>query len=121
VSIRLTIFRLLSILAIVGLIAAPVVRPASAATAMMHAQIADTSTTSNSDGMAEAMPCCPEKAPVSGCHDCPLMAVCHGVSLLSQSEISLIVFSISARSVPVLNEAVLSGLGQGPPHRPPKV
>ena len=118
----LTIFRLLSILAVCGLIAAPAALPtATAATAMIHTQVADTSTYSDSEAMVEEMACCPEKAPMSGCPDCPLMAVCQGLSFVSLSEISLIAFSISAPLVPVPNEAVLSGLGQGPPQRPPKV
>ena len=119
-SIRLTIFRVLSVLAVCGLIAAPITRSAAAMMAMPAAPAVATIDTIATDGMAQDMPCCPKKAP-RGCEDCPMMSLCQaGMIINLTSGTSLIVFSLSARLMPMVNEANLSGQGQGPPHRPPK-
>jgi hypothetical protein len=122
VSISLTIFRLLSMIAVCGLIAAPIARSAIAMTANseLTASALDSVGAIATDSMAEDMPCCPKKAP-AGCQDCPMMSLCQaGTTVSLTSEMSLIVFSSSAQLLPLLNEADLPGQGQGPPRRPPK-
>jgi hypothetical protein len=121
VSIRLTIFRFLSVLAVCGWIAAPLTPSAFATLATPgHAAAAASSDGVATDGMGEDMPCCPKKAP-PGCQDCPMMSLCQPGTIVSlSSETSLIVFSGEAGLLPLLNEADLSGQAQGPPRRPPK-
>ena len=113
-------FRILSVLAVCGLIAAPITRSAAAMMAMPATPSVATIDIVAIDAMAEDMPCCPKKAP-RGCEDCPMMSLCQAGMIISLiSGTSLIVFSHSARLMPMVNEANLSGQGQGPPHRPPK-
>lgn len=114
-----TIFRFLSVLAVCGLIAAPIARPAMALPAMPEVA-ASTAASAHADGMADHMPCCPKKAP-AGCRDCPLMLLCQAGALAGLTGgASLPVALRAARVPPMLDEADLSGQGQGPPHRPPK-
>lgn len=120
VSIRLTIFRALIVLAVCGLIAAPVARSAIAMTMQASTSAITSGNNIGTDETAESMPCCPKKAP-SGGHDCPLVSLCQaGANVSLTSEISLIVFSSTAYFLPLLNEQNFSGQAQGPPHRPPK-
>jgi hypothetical protein len=120
VTVRLTIFRFLSVLAVCGLIAAPIARPAAATTpAAAKADMASPDMVM--DGMAEDMPCCPKKMP-RGCHDCPMMSLCQAGTIVSlPSDSYLIAFSNLARVLVPLNQADLAGQPQGPPRRPPKV
>lgn len=120
VSIPLTIFRFLSVLAVWCLIVAPLA-PAFAMMAMCSHVAGDASAdTTSSEVMAEDMPCCPKQAP-PGCRDCPKMSLCQSGMIVSlTSETSLVVFSSHADLLPLLNEAGLWGQAQGPPHRPPK-
>lgn len=120
-SIPLTIFRLLSVLAVCGLIAAPLAPPAFATMAMPgHAAAAASADMAGTEDMAEDMPCCPKQAP-PGCQDCPMMSLCQSGPIVSLTcETSLVVFSSQACLLPLLNEADLSGQAQGPPRRPPK-
>jgi hypothetical protein len=113
------IFRLLSVLAVCGLIAAPIARPAIGMTSMAVAGAADAFAVTD-DGMSPDMPCCPKQAPVSGCKDCALMATCQLASLTISGEASLVVVPSTARLVPMLAEADLLGHGSGPPLRPPR-
>jgi len=121
VSIRLAIFRLLSVLAVCGLIAAPVSRSAFATMARPDVATADALIDAvATDGMAENMPCCPKKAP-AGCQDCPMMSLCQaGTNVSLPSEASLISFASAARLLTLRNETDLLGQAQGPPRRPPK-
>ena len=120
-TIRLSIFRFLSVLAVCGLIAAPIARPAAA---MTPAQInaSDTASTDMAmEGMAEGMPCCPKKMP-RGCQDCPAMSLCQsGTTVSLQGDSYLVAFSNLARVLVPLSQADLAGQAQGPPRRPPKV
>lgn len=121
-SIGLTIFRFLCMLAVCGLMAAPITRSAIAMTAMSGSVASDVGSVDAiaTDDMARDMSCCPEKAP-PGCQDCPMMSLCQAGTIVSlTSTTSLIVFSSSAHLLPLLNEADLPGQGQGPPRRPPK-
>jgi hypothetical protein len=72
---------LLSGLALLGLVGAPLARPAMAMNmpAAMHAAMSDDAAMPADAAMAMPadMPCCPDKAPVPDCaKDCPLMALC---------------------------------------------
>jgi hypothetical protein len=121
VTVRLTIFRFLSVLAVCGLIVAPIGRPVAAMTPAQINASDMASTDMAMDGMAEDMPCCPKKMP-RGCADCPAMSLCQSGTIVSlPGDSYLIAFSNSARVLVPLNQADLAGQAQGPPRRPPKV
>ena len=131
VTIRLTIFRFLSVLAVCGLIAAPIARSVAAMTPaqinasdMASTEMASTDMASADmamDGMADDMPCCPKNMS-RGCDDCPAMLLCQSGTVASLgSDSYLIAFSNLARVLVPLNQADLAGQAQGPPRRPPKV
>src|SRR4051812_43519316 len=111
VKLWLALCRLLPILAIVGLVMAPLAAPAAAAA------MTGTSTAA----MTDDMPCCP-KPPMPDCAKaCPLMAVClakcfQNVSIVGAVTAPLIV---AERIVPP-DEAQWDSLPQAPPPRPPR-
>ena len=120
-TIWLTIFRFLSVLAVCALIAAPIARPAAAMTPAPTKASGIASPDVVMDGMAEDMPCCPKKMP-RGCHDCSMMSLCQSGTIVNlASDSYLIAFSNLARVLLPLNQADLAGQAQGPPRRPPKV
>lgn len=105
---------LLSVLAVLGLILAPVGRPAVAlptkADAAMHDHVA----------MAD-MPCCPDEGPASCAKDCPLMALCAGGTMLyPPTETALSAPHTLGRLNLAANDPDLAGQVYGPPPRPPK-
>jgi hypothetical protein len=117
---------LLSGLALLGLVGAPLARPAMAMNmpAAMHAAMSDDAAMPADAAMAMPadMPCCPDKAPVPDCaKDCPLMALCLAGTVLSLSSGAglLVLVRLSSLVLPG-NDADLAGLGYGPPPRPPK-
>jgi len=116
---------MLAALAILGLLAAPLAAPALAVTmpGAMHVMASESSARLHSEmAPPDGMPCCPAKAPVSDCSkDCPLMTLClsgmvlnlpAGVALLLPAEHTNLMFSLS--------DTALTGLGYGPPPRPPR-
>src|SRR5882757_85297 len=68
-NLRRLIGRLLAVLVIVGLVAAPLVSPA-AAKRLPVGEMSDTA------AMSGDMPCCPDGQKNSSCPDCPLVAMC---------------------------------------------
>jgi hypothetical protein len=116
----LTIRRVLAALALLGMILAPLARPAMAmdSGAAAHGGVAAHATMDMAD-----MPCCPDEPPMPGCgKDCPWMAVCSTLSLYDVPRGALLVRPVALASVVAPpNEAAPSGLTQRPPPRPPKI
>jgi hypothetical protein len=104
----------LSVLALVGLILAPLARPAMAEVpvAVMTADMA---------AMPTDMPCCPDEAPVPNCaKDCPLTALCMVGAVLSLPDAVELVTPHGPSSVVRPGIAAhLAGLSHPPPPRPP--
>jgi len=123
VKVLFAIHRAFAVLAIAGLILAPLARPAVATPS-------DTQSTINEQGATDAQtvmampadtPCCPAKTPASDCgKDCPLMTLCMA-SLLQSAPVGAPLF-IPLRADIVIpgNDADLSSRAQAPPPRPPK-
>jgi hypothetical protein len=115
VKLRMTMSKLPAALAVLGLLLAPVARPAVAAT--MQA-VADHSAME----MAADMPCCPEQGPAKDCvKDCPLMAICMASSVPPLPAVAAPFLPPKAAELLLSgNDADPAGLGTGPPQRPPK-
>ena len=117
----------LALLAVAGLMLAPLVHGTMAMGTADHAMtMADAGMAP--EGMADAqmagvmadMPCCPHKAPVPDCgYDCPFMALCSampfGVPLAG-----LIVPLTQAGTLSPGDQFGLVGVARAPPRRPPK-
>lgn len=104
---------LLPILAIVGIITAPLATPAAAG--MMAA--------GHMTEMADDMPCCPDGKPVMPdcAKACPLMMVCLSKAFRTVSGVTgaLPALALVAVIIPA-DEAMRDGLVQPPPARPPR-
>jgi hypothetical protein len=112
--------RLLAIVAIAGLVLAPVTLSVSASAMKMPA-----ATESAHAGMAMPfdMECCPKKqsSHVPDCGmDCPFMALCMGVGLQNDRVASLSVPLALVSTLVPGHQRDLDGLAQAPPIRPPK-
>jgi hypothetical protein len=111
-----TIGRLLGLLAIIGLVVAPIAGAEVALPNEATAMVDDSAM-----GMSQDMPCCPKKAPTPDCSkDCPLMAICatqlpcnavQGLGLLIPLKLAGLLFPG--------NESDVAGVSQSPPLRPP--
>jgi hypothetical protein len=123
VKYRLAISRLLTLLALVGLVLGPLARPAMSMSSPQAAVMDDhaTGTVMNGQAMAE-MPCCPDEAPKSDCaKDCPLMALCTATGIQFFA-------AAPALNLPTMHSvqfrpdraAELRGLAERPPPKPPK-
>ena len=114
VKLWLILRRLLSVLAIVGLVVAPLAAP-GAASAMARASTA---------AMADDMPCCPhEKPAMPDCAKaCPLMAICLAKCFqnIPVAGASLSAPLIVAERIAPANEAQGESLPQAPLPRPPR-
>ncbi|MCK1709113.1 MULTISPECIES: hypothetical protein [unclassified Bradyrhizobium] len=110
------ISRLLTVLVIAGLVAAPLVTPAAA-------KRLPVAMTMDMAGMPADMPCCPDKQHSNNCQDCPLIALC--MLMVAQAE------PPSANGIPVplsariLRFVVVDVIGDGligvPPDHPPRL
>lgn len=126
---RLTTIRhLLSGLAVLGLILAPLAQPAMGA-ADLHAAVSvqpmkgQAQSAGPSDGMAmpDDMPCSADQAPTPDCvKHCPLMAMCMSQFFQVPAGAGPLV-RVSLRSVVIPdNDPKLTGQLYGPPPKPPK-
>ncbi len=113
---RRLIARLLAVLVIVGLIAAPLVTPA-AATRLAAAEMSDMA------AMSGDMPCCPDGQKKKGCQDCPLVAMC--MLTIAQAEPSPtngIQVSFHAHRLSfAFVDLIADGLIGAPPDHPPRI
>lgn len=112
--------RLLSILAILSLLIAPMAAPAAAA--MMDA--APTAGMDETAGMSKDMPCCPDQKPtLPGCQkSCPLMMLCNAKCFpgsLATGASSAALFTLVAALAP-WDDAAPKLLAEPPPPRPPR-
>jgi len=109
------ISRLLATLAIVGLIASPLVTPA-AAKSLSAAEVSDMS------AMSADMPCCPEAQKSNDCQDCPLRAMCTlGVAQAQPPVATGILTPLpSYRLLTALDDRIVDGLDGSPPDHPPR-
>ena len=115
VTIRSTLAKLLVAIAVVGILVAPFGRQAAAGQALAQATMAGGAT------MAGDMPCCPEQAPVQDCaKHCPLMALCATQLMHTSLGVAInLSMTLLARPAPT-SDALLAGLGDHPPPKPPR-
>ena len=110
----------LPLLAIMGLLLAPIARSASAMSAT-HSEPAAAAAEDATASMPQGMPCCPDEAPASDCaKGCPLMAICMSPFMQSVPGSGLPVPQQIATVIAPDNDASPDRLGQPPPGRPPK-
>jgi hypothetical protein len=111
--------RVLTGLALLGLVLSPVARPAMA---MATGAVAQADIAAPAMDMAD-MPCCPDSAPKPDCaKDCPLMATCMGKTLQSAPHTSAPLVTYARASIVIpRNDARPDGFAQPPPPRPPDV
>jgi len=120
---RAAIGRVLAVLAVVGLVLVPIVRPAMAMSIAMdmHASVGDAMTAGSVVG-EDDMPCCPSKPVLPDCSkDCPLMALCVTAPLHFVSQAGLIVPLTFVSIIFPRSHSALASIAQAPPRRPPKV
>ena len=109
---------ILSLLAVVGLILAPLGRPAMAVSPSAMQEMAMASA-----AMAAAnMPCCPDDQPATNCaKDCPLMALCFATTVSNAPAVptTAVIFTPASAFQPV-DDRSGDGLLVAPSPRPPK-
>ena len=110
------LWRLLPILAIVGLVAGPLTTPVSAAA---MAAVSDMPTAA----MPDDMPCCPDKPAVPDCQKiCPLMATCMAKCFSVGPTFSSVAFVLRAEGDAIRpgSDAMGNARSIEPPARPPR-
>ena len=107
--------RLLATLAIVGLIASPLVTPAAAKPLSASAM-------SDMSAMSADMSCCPETQKSNDCQDCPLRAMCAlGVAQAQPPVATGILAPLpSHRPLTAFDDRIADGLDGSPPDHPPR-
>jgi hypothetical protein len=120
VKARLTIRCFLILLAIVGLMLAPVARPALAVA--MDMQTTDGQSGTDLRQASDGMPCCPEQPAQPACgKDCPLMALCVGTPLHGVSATEVGVRRTSVEALGPHDRPGLLSITRAPPQRPPEI
>lgn len=119
-KLRTFFHRLFSILAVVGLLVAPVAA-SQGATAMirMSAGTSDMQSMSMPDGM----PCCPEQGPVAPDQQksCPLAVSCVADSVSNApTAVAFMLSMTSGQAIALYNDLERDILPQSPPLRPPR-
>ncbi len=109
------ISRLLTVVAIVGLVTSPLITPA-AAKLLPAAEMSDMST------MSADMPCCPDTQKSNDCQDCPLRAMCAlGVAQAQPPVATGILTPLSShRPLTAFDDQIADGLDGSPPDHPPR-
>jgi hypothetical protein len=115
-NVRRFIGRLLAVLVIVGLVAAPLVTPVAAKQPPV-AEMSDMS------AMSGDMPCCPDGQKNNSCQDCPLVAMCMlAIALAEPSQTNGIQVSFQTRRLSfALVDLTADGLIGDPPDHPPRI
>jgi hypothetical protein len=115
-NLRRLIGRLLAIFVIVGLVAAPLITPATAKRLPVGEM-------SDMAAMSGDMPCCPDGQKSNSCQDCPLLAMC--ILTIAQAEPSptnSIQISFEGRTLAfALVDLIADGLIGAPPDHPPRI
>jgi hypothetical protein len=112
-------------LAVLGMILAPVAWPAMAMpadqSAGMHHHATMTGKGDNAGiSTSESMPCCPDEAPASDCGKNCMMMCAASLSSTVPATAWLPVPKLAPSELVVYKEAALSGRSPGPSPRPPK-
>jgi hypothetical protein len=121
-----TIRIILMTLAVLGLILAPLGRPAIAlpgdqSTGMDHHAMMAGMADHVEMAMPDSMPCCPDEAPASDCgKHCTMMMCAASLSPTLPTAAWVPLPKAAAAELTVDSEAVLSGRSPSPPPRPPK-
>lgn len=118
----LTLFsRLLSVLAVAGLLIAPIVASQAKAVAFSMSQVSMND--EHSMSMPDGMPCCPEQGPVAPDHQkpCPLAVACMmgAATIVPAVATSLLVLS-EGLVIALLSDPERTVLASAPPLRPPR-
>jgi hypothetical protein len=123
--VRSTLGRVLAVLAVAGLVVAPITRPVMAMSvptdmpASMGDAMAPDSVVADA---ADDMPCCPGKPTLPDCSkDCPLVALCVTAPLYFVSQTSLVAPVTFVSIVFSRDQSDLVSVAQTPPRRPPKI
>jgi hypothetical protein len=108
--------RLLAVIAVAALVAAPLVTPA-AAKALTVAEMTDMS------AMAGDMPCCPDGQKNNSCQDCPLVAMCMVTIVLAEPSLTngIEVPLPTRRLYFAFVDLLADGLSGSPPDHPPRI
>ena len=123
VKMPLSIFRLLAVFALLGIILAPLSRPAMAAgmasAATQHEMMTDAAV--DHAAMPADMSCCPDDVPPPDCGKHCLMMMCAAGALSMLSTPSFQFLPARASAMPVSHpDGVRSGISITPPPKPPK-
>jgi hypothetical protein len=121
----LAIRRILAAFAILGLVTAPLAKPAMSMDMQSgmssHVMVDDGMADHAATAMPEGMPCCPEQTPMPDCGKHCLMVLCAAtvVPMLPSQAWLPIPASLSAEVIPA-RDPPLSGISQPPPPKPPR-
>jgi hypothetical protein len=119
VSYLTLIRRLLALVAIAGLVLAPMSWSAGAMSMNMPSAMG--SSADSGMAMPSDMDCCPKKAHLTDCgKNCPFMAICMGVGLQGERDTSFSIPLVPISTMVPGRQRDLDGLAQPPPTRPPK-
>jgi hypothetical protein len=120
VKARSTIRCLLTLLAVAGLLLAPIMRPVSAVA--MDVQMAAGQAGDAAPQARDGMPCCPEKPALPPCgKDCPFMLLCVGAPLHRASAVEVHVPRTLAEIILPRDRPNLVSIARAPPQRPPEI
>jgi hypothetical protein len=110
--------RLLAVFAIVGLVIAPLTARANAGG---MASMAMTSMSDDAAGMADDMPCCPDKSVPVDCDQCPLMALCAATTLQALLPAGIAeIQPVTLRMLLPGSDPEVESVGYSPPPKPPR-
>jgi hypothetical protein len=118
---RSAIGRIFAVVAIAGLLLAPMTRLVMAMPMGMQAAASEQMAADSNAGAMDDMPCCPGKPSLPDCdEDCPFTALCSAVVLLGAPQTSLpLPLTLVAIVLPGDPSALVS-LAHAPPRKPPK-
>ena len=117
--------RLLSILAVGGLLIAPIVasRAEAAALAMPQGAMNEVHSMSMSMSMPDGMPCCPEQGPLAPDHQksCPFAIACMmGAATIAPVVATSVLVLTEGQVIALLSDPERNVLASAPPLRPPR-
>ena len=110
--------RLLAVLAVVGLVIAPL-------TARAHADgmgsMAAMSMSDDAADMSDDMPCCPDKSAPVDCDQCPLMALCAATTLQAPLPAGVAeIYPVMLRTLLPGSDPEVDSVVYSPPPKPPR-
>src|SRR5215472_469868 len=115
------IARCLALIALIGLMLAPIARPALAMPVVVQGTMGQAMAGDPLDVAPGDMPCCPQKPSFPDCgKDCPFMALCAAAALIAAPQAALSVPITLAGIVFSSDQTDLASIARAPPQRPPK-